>query len=83
MAKKRVKYLTSTPKRSFIKALIWETISFVITLIAVYILQKDMGVSLKFTFALTIVKVIFLYNYERIWKKIMWGKVYAEINSRV
>ena len=65
------------------QALIWETISFVITLIAIYILQKDMGVSLKFTFALTIVKVIFLYNYERIWKKIMWGKVYAEINSRV
>lgn len=83
MSKKRGKYITSTPKRSFIKAFTWETMSFIITLVAVYILYKDINISLKFTLALTIVKIIFLYAHERIWKKIMWGKVYAKFDSSI
>jgi adenylylsulfate kinase len=83
MVKKRGKYITSTPKRSFIKAFTWETMSFIITLVAVYILYKDIKISLKFTLALTLVKIIFLYAHERIWKKIMWGKVYAKFDSSI
>ena len=40
MAKKKERYITSTPKRSFIKAFTWELISFIITLVAVYLLYE-------------------------------------------
>lgn len=83
MVKKKGKYITSTPKRSFIKAFTWETMSFIITLVAVYLLYGDINLSIKFTLVLTAVKIIFLYAHERIWKKIMWGKVYAKFDSSV
>ncbi len=81
--RKKEKYITSTPKRSFIKSFTWELIAFVITLIAVYLFYGDIKMSIKFTIALTAVKVLILYLYERIWKKIMWGKVYAKLNSGI
>ena len=80
---KKSKYITSTPQRSFLKAFTWEFISFAMTLVAVYLLYGDISISLKFTLTLTVVKVLFLYAHERIWKKIMWGKVYAECDSRI
>ena len=83
MVRKRGKYITSTPKRSFIKAFTWETISFVITLVLVYMVYGDIKMSVEFTLILTIIKILFLYVHERIWKKIMWGKIYAKDNSRV
>lgn len=83
MVKKKGKYITSTPKRSFIKAFTWETMSFIITLVAVYLLYGDINLSIKFTLVLTAVKIIFLYAHERIWKKIMWGKVYAKFDSSI
>jgi adenylylsulfate kinase len=83
MIKKREKYITSTPERSFIKAFVWEAISFIVTLVAVYLVYGDIKTSLKFTFILTFVKVLILYIHERIWKKILWGKVYAKLDSRI
>jgi adenylylsulfate kinase len=83
MAKKRGRYITSTPKRSFIKAFVWETISFIVTLVAVYLVYGDIKTSLKFTLILTLVKILVLYVHERIWKKIMWGKVYAKLDSSI
>ena len=78
MAKRERVYITSTPRRSFIKATTWEVISFIITLVAVYLVYGDMAMSLKFTIILTIVKIFFLYFHERMWKKTTWGKVYAK-----
>jgi uncharacterized membrane protein len=83
MVKKKEVYVTSTSKRSFVKAASWEIISFIITLIAVFIVYGDLKMSLKFTLALTAIKIIFLYFHERIWKKTSWGKIYAKKNSRV
>lgn len=74
MNKKRERYITSTPKRSFLKAFTWELIAFVITLIAVYLVYGDIKMSVKFTIILSIIKILFLYVHERIWKKIIWGK---------
>jgi uncharacterized membrane protein len=74
MAKEKRGYITSTPKRSFIKAFTWETIAFIITLVAVYIVYGDIGKSIKFTLILTIIKIFILYFHERIWKRTMWGK---------
>ncbi len=82
MVKKRVNHSTSSPKRSLVKAISWESISFIITLIAVYFLYGDLKVSIEFTFVLTVIKIIFLYFHERIWKKVSWGKTHGKINSR-
>jgi uncharacterized membrane protein len=83
MNKKKEVYITSTSKRSFIKATSWEIIAFIITLIAVFLVYGDLEMSLRFTLALTIIKILFLYVHERIWKKTTWGKVYAKKNSGV
>ena len=78
MAKKERVYITSTPRRSFIKAATWEIISFIITLVAVYLVYGNLEMSIKFTVVLTIIKILFLYFHERMWKKTLWGKVYAK-----
>jgi uncharacterized membrane protein len=78
MVKKKEVYVTSTSKRSLIKATSWEIISFIITLIAVFIIYGDLEMSLKFALVLTAIKIIFLYFHERIWKKTMWGKIKCE-----
>ena len=83
MAKNKGVYVTSTSKRSFVKAISWEIISFIITLIAIFIVYGDLEMSLKFTLVLTTIKIIFLYFHERIWKKTSWGKIYAKKNSRI
>ena len=82
MKKKQVECLISSPKRSFIKATTWETTSFIITFIAIYLVYGNIESSIKFSVALTIVKIFFLYFHERIWKKTMWGKIYVKQNSR-
>lgn len=65
----------STPERSFVKGIIWEVISFILTLLVVYFLYKDIITSLTITIALTIIKIPFYFIHERIWKKIKWGKI--------
>ena len=66
--------MASTYERSFVKGMVWELISFVITLIAVYLVYGDIYLSLKFTFWLTIVKMFLFFFHERLWKKVIWGK---------
>jgi adenylylsulfate kinase len=81
MTKRRGEYVTSTQKRSFIKAFTWELIAFIITLIAVFLIYGDIKMSIKFTLGLTFVKVLFLYAHERIWKRIIWGKILCKKQS--
>jgi adenylylsulfate kinase len=65
----------STPERSFVKGIVWEVISFILTLFVVYIIYKDILISLKITIILTIIKIPIFFIHERIWKKIKWGKI--------
>jgi uncharacterized membrane protein len=74
--KKIYKYETSTYERSFLKGFIWEIISFVIVLIAVYIAYGNLKISIVFSLILTLVKTPIFFLHERIWKKIKWGKSY-------
>ena len=83
MAKKRERYVTSTPERSFIKGILWEGLSFILTLLVVYLLYNDIRISIKITIILTLIKIPIYFIHERIWKKIMWGKVYAKKNTRI
>jgi adenylylsulfate kinase len=64
----------STPQRSFLKGMIWEIISFIIATLAIYLFYGDLGQSLRFSLALTAIKVPLFFIHERIWKKIKWGK---------
>ncbi|NMB66862.1 DUF2061 domain-containing protein [Candidatus Woesearchaeota archaeon] len=65
----------STPERSFVKGLSWETISFIITTLIIYLVYGDISKSLKFSIFLTIIKIPLYFLHERSWKKIRWGKV--------
>jgi adenylylsulfate kinase len=73
--------MSSTPLRSFIKGVCWETITFIITLFAVYMIYGDFLSSLKFSLTLTIIKIFLFFAHERLWKRIRWGK-YHVINGK-
>jgi adenylylsulfate kinase len=66
--------MPSTLQRSFTKGIIWESISFILTLIAVYAIYGDFKASLNFALVLTIIKIFLFFIHERIWKMIKWGK---------
>jgi len=66
--------MTSTYKRSFLKGVVWEAFSFVITFVAVYFFYGDIDFSIKFSLGLSLVKVLLFFIHERVWKKIRWGK---------
>jgi adenylylsulfate kinase len=66
--------MPSTYQRSFIKGMVWELFTFVVTLIAVYWVYGNIYASLRFSFWLTIVKMFLFFFHERLWKRIGWGK---------
>jgi uncharacterized membrane protein len=66
--------MASTFERSFAKGVVWEGFSFIITLVAVYLIYGNIALSLKFTFWLTMIKMMFFFIHERIWKNVIWGK---------
>jgi len=66
--------MASTYERSLLKGLVWEGFSFVVTLFALYFFYGDFTIALKFNILLTVVKIIFFFMHERIWKDIRWGK---------
>jgi len=66
--------MASTLQRSLIKGIVWETISLIITFIAVYLIYGNLTLSIKFSLGLSAVKIVIFFAHERIWKKIKWGK---------
>lgn len=65
----------SKPIRTFVKALGWECFSFVLTLGISYAVVGSVTKATELTVLLFIVKVVFLFFYERMWHRIRWGKV--------
>ena len=65
----------STYERSFVKGLVWELISFLIVIVAVYLVYGNLATSIQFSIALTIVKIPLFFIHERVWKMIKWGKL--------
>jgi len=66
--------MASTLQRSLIKGIVWETISLIITFIAVYLIYGNLTLSIKFSLGLSAVKIVIFFAHERIWKKVKWGK---------
>lgn len=68
----------SAPKRSLVKGISWEIISFSLTLLIIYIINRNIIISLGLSAILTAVKIPFYFIHERVWKKIKWGKIENE-----
>lgn len=66
--------MPSTYKRSLVKGIIWEGFSFIITLIAVFLVYNNFMLSLKFSLGLSLIKIILFFVHERAWKSVKWGK---------
>ena len=64
----------STRARTLVKALGWEAFSFVLTLLVSYFVVGDVGEATELTVILFVLKVGFLFLYERAWHKTRWGK---------
>jgi uncharacterized membrane protein len=65
---------TSSPKRSFAKAVSWETFSNLVCFGIAYTTFGNLGGCAVFTLVCFIVKLILFYYHERIWHRIRWGK---------
>ena len=65
--------MKSTYERSLMKGIVWEGFSFLLTLLAVYLVYGDFAFSIKFSLVFTVIKVVLFFIHERIWKDITWG----------
>jgi adenylylsulfate kinase len=74
--------MSSTPLRSFVKGVVWESVAFVMTTAAVYLVYGNIWSSIQFSLVLTVIKMCLFFVHERIWKKIRWGK-YHVVNGKV
>ena len=66
--------MASTRIRSFVKGICWESIGFIITVFAVYLVYGNLKLSVEFSLVLTAVKIFFFFVHERAWKRVSWGK---------
>ena len=64
----------STPKRSFAKAVSWETFSNLVCFGLAYATFGNLGGCAIFTGVCFVVKLILSYWHERAWHQIQWGK---------
>lgn len=60
--------------RTLVKSIGWETFSLILTFGVSYAVVGDIGEASELTIILFVLKVFFLYGYERLWHKIRWGK---------
>jgi uncharacterized membrane protein len=60
--------------RTLVKSIGWESLSFVIAVLVTFLVLGDLQKASWLTLFLLVVKVPFLYMYERFWHKIRWGK---------
>jgi uncharacterized membrane protein len=63
-----------TKTRSFVKALsyrIWGTLS---SVVVVYVITKNVSLSVTIAFWETVLKIFIYYVHERVWNYIQWGR---------
>jgi uncharacterized membrane protein len=70
-----MKHDTSTPKRTFAKAVSWESFSNLVCLALAYAIFGNLGGCLVFTGVCFVLKLILFYGHERIWHQIPFGKL--------
>lgn len=67
--------MPSTHYRSLVKAATWEIFSWFLTAGVAYGVTGSYQDGSNVATACLVVKIVFLYLHERIWKKIRWGKL--------
>ena len=60
--------------RSLVKSLTWMLTAFVITTIALYILQRNIVVAAGEAILIQVIKSVFFYIHERLWNKSNFGQ---------
>lgn len=65
---------SSKRRRSIVKALCWESFSFILTLIIVYLFTGNMKLTVELAVTCQLIKTFFFYLHERIWYRIDWGR---------
>jgi len=65
---------SSTPRRSFVKAVSWETFSNLVCFVLAYMMFGNIGGCAIFTVIAFVVKLFLFYEHERVWHQIRWGK---------
>ena len=66
---------SSAPRRTFVKALSWETFSNLVCLALAYMMFGNLGGCLVFTGVCFVVKLLLFYGHERLWHQIPFGKL--------
>lgn len=64
----------SSPKRSFAKAVSWESFSNLVCFALAYMTFGNLGGCAVFTLICFIVKLVLFYWHERAWHQVRWGK---------
>ena len=67
--------MPSQPKRTFTKAISWETLSTTATLGLAYWMFGNFGGCVLFSFIAYFMKLGLFYFHDRFWHKITWGKI--------
>lgn len=65
----------SSKARTFVKAFGWECFSFILTLGVSYAVVGSINKATTLTLILFVLKVGFLFLYERAWHRVRWGKI--------
>ncbi len=73
----------SSPRRSLLKGVTWETIAFFLTFILAWMIFGQVIVCGVFALVSFFVKLIFFYLHERLWHQIPYGKRNHEQETQV
>jgi len=65
---------SSTPRRSLMKGISWESISLLITFLLAWCMFGQIVACGVFAVVSFFVKLVFFYSHERIWHQIPFGK---------
>jgi uncharacterized membrane protein len=65
--------------RTLTKSLGWECVSFLLTLTVSYLVVDSIAKATELTVILFVVKVFWLYLYERMWGRIRWGLINGDV----
>ena len=67
--------MIETKKRSFLKAIVWRIISFVMTVIIAIIILGDITLGVSLSIVGSTARFIGYYVHERIWDRIDWERI--------
>ena len=63
------------PMRSFVKSATWRILASITTIILVYLFTGELTLALGVGLTEVILKFILFFTHERVWDKVVWGKV--------